>query len=282
MRGRKITLQISLCLVLLLLAMSLVMACPPPDLLPPPDSTPVPPVEEPVEPVVEEPPVEEPAAEPAGAAVTPGPANILEAVCFKVIDQHALAAPAWAEVSIEALASHLVGPARNELEKTRAIFRWIAYNITYDMEGFRAGVWGKQSAETVLASRKAVCDGYARLFKALAHLAGLEVVHITGWVREEWVPREGPTPLQDPNYHAWNAVRIDGGWYLLDTTWADGDAIEGQLEQRLEEFYFLTPQTNSSTPTSRETQYGSCLKFLSPRKSSPNCHSCGLPFSDTT
>ncbi len=232
MRSRKLTSGVSFCLELLLLAMSLVLASSLPTL----SSPPVVEAESAVEP--ESMPVVEPGPESRDLLLIPilESRDITEGVNFELIDQHALDAPEWAEESVESLAAYLIEPAQNDLEKVRAIFRWITHNIAYDREGLRAGIRGDQSAEGALASRKVVCEGYSRLFKALGHLAGLEVAYITGWVREERAAAflEGTTPLEDPNYHAWNAVRIGGDWYLLDTTWADDNAI-------VEEFFFLTP-----------------------------------------
>ncbi|MFW0859430.1 MAG: transglutaminase domain-containing protein, partial [Dehalococcoidia bacterium] len=273
MRGRKITLQISLCLVLLLLAMSLVMACPPPSLPPPQDSTSVVEPEPEITPIfpeieppeLEPPPVEiepmpvviplpEPVVTPIFPEIEPpepilvpipGSRDILERVNFELIDQHALDAPEWAEESVESLAAWLVEPARNDLEKVRAIFRWITHNVYYDVVTFfniieGTGPVADQSPEGVLASREAVCEGYSRLFKALAHLGGLEVVQVSGWAKGF-----GYTvgdPIEGPADHAWNAVKIDDGWYLLDSTWGAGSLDEErQFVRKFKEFFFLTP-----------------------------------------
>jgi len=227
--------------------MFLAAACPPPD--PRPEQ----PVEEPPaeerpaeEPPAEEPPAEEPPAEespveePAVAAPTPGPANILEGVCFEAIDQHALDAPKWAEESVQSLAAWLIEPAQNDLEKVRVIFRWITYSISYDVGTFLAGVYGDQSPEAVLAGRTALCGGYARLLEKLSLAAGLEVVVIGGWAKGF-----GYTvgdPIEGAANHAWNAVRIHDGWYLLDSTWGAGSiSEERQFVRKFREFHFLTP-----------------------------------------
>ncbi|MCL0059926.1 hypothetical protein M1O20_05560 [Dehalococcoidia bacterium] len=174
----------------------------------------------------------------------PGPTNIVAEANFEAIDQHALATPESVANTVESLAAWLVEPARNDLETVRAIFRWITDSIYYDIVSYfniieGTGPVGDQSPEAVLDSRKAVCEGYSRLFKALAHFAGLEVVQVTGWVKGFGYPVEGLT--EEPN-HAWNAVKINDGWYLLDSTWgAGGIDEEGQFVREFEEFYFLTP-----------------------------------------
>jgi hypothetical protein len=57
---------------------------------------------------------------------------------YRAIDEHALKAPKELESSIDSLVAYLIKPARNDKEKLRAIFRWIATNISYDTEGFWA------------------------------------------------------------------------------------------------------------------------------------------------
>jgi len=300
MRSRKITLQISLCLVLLLLAMSLVMACPPPALPPPPDSTPL------AEPVVEAEPViepepgpviePEPGPEPQDLLLTPipGSRDILERANLELIDQHALATPESAETSIESLAAWLVEPARNELEKARAIYRWVTHNITYDLEAMLTGNIPDQSAAVVLERRTAVCGGYATLFKELSLAAGLQAVKITGWVRGAYGYTIGDSVIGSPgSYHAWNAVKINDGWYLLDSTWGDVDRAtvtqEPQRVCRFHEFYFLTPPNQliyRHFPRNSDWQLlevpVSAAEFLKPPCVGPPFFEYGLDFDSHT
>jgi len=156
------------------------------------------------------------------------------------IDEYVSQTPPEATASIESLAGYLVKNASNELQKARAIYAWIVKNIDYDVEGFTSGNPGDQSAQAVLARRKAVCDGYSRLFEALARAAGLEAVQVVGYSRGAGYKAGQPVgPEAD---HAWTAVRIDGNWFLIDTTWAAGylDAKAGFV-RRQEDYYFLTP-----------------------------------------
>ena len=67
-------------------------------------------------------------------------------------------------------------------------------------------------AEDVLSRRKGVCYGYANLFTALAGEAGLDAHTVTGIIKSAH-------PEAGLDAHAWNAVRIDGQWLLLDTAW---------------------------------------------------------------
>jgi hypothetical protein len=156
---------------------------------------------------------------------------------FDAIDRHALDAPAEAEASVAALAKYLATPARRDHEKARSIFRWLADRVAYDFEALRTNQLPKDvSAAGVLKNRLTVCDGYANLFVALAREAGLDAVKIHGYARGFGYK---PGEKIDTN-HAWNAVKIDGAWMLLDATWGAGylDAQKGFIK-RLEDFYFL-------------------------------------------
>lgn len=172
-------------------------------------------------------------------APQPGPRDILLGVDFGAIDQHALNAPESVENSIDSLAAYLTEPAKNDLQKVRAIYRWITDNISYNIEGYMAEDYGDVSPDSVLASGTSVCEGYSNLFEALAEAAGLEAVTIGGWGKG-YTYTVGD-PLADTN-HAWNAVKIGEGWYLLDCTWGAGAVTkDGDYIKRFEDFFFLTP-----------------------------------------
>ncbi len=152
------------------------------------------------------------------------------------IDEHALGTPGWAEESVESLAAYLMIPARDDEEKARAIYRWITANIDYNVESYMTC----SGSETVLNDKKAVCAGYSQLFESLCDAAGLESVRIDGHGKGY-----GYTPFSDTDRtsdHAWNAVKIDCSWRLVDPTWGAGhiDEVEGFVRQ-FDDYYFLTP-----------------------------------------
>ncbi|MGE5622152.1 MAG: transglutaminase domain-containing protein, partial [Bacillota bacterium] len=94
-------------------------------------------------------------------------AQVIDAERLAQIDAHALAAPPEAETAPGKLARYLAQPARNDAEKARAIFRWIADRIHYDVNAYFGEKLEKIDADQVLAQRGAACDGYATLFEAL-------------------------------------------------------------------------------------------------------------------
>lgn len=158
------------------------------------------------------------------------------------VDKHALLTPASVEGSLPELASYLTKPFSTDIEKSRAIYRWITDNVAYDTQSFFSNGFrnADMSAKNVLQDRKSVCDGYSRLFTSLAELAGLEAVKISGYAKGF-----GFSPgqkFEEGANHAWNAVKIKGEWKLLDSTWGAGyvDGGSKSFKKKFTDFYFLT------------------------------------------
>lgn len=147
---------------------------------------------------------------------------------WTALDKYARNAPKSYEKDISTLAQYLVKPAKNETEKARLLFTWVATHIKYDDDGYNSGNLGECSAESVFKSRKSVCAGFAGLLAALATAAGLEAENISGYAKGYgYKPGE---KFKETN-HAWNAIKIDGRWALFDATWAEGAAqtVKGKL-----------------------------------------------------
>jgi transglutaminase/protease-like cytokinesis protein 3 len=158
---------------------------------------------------------------------------------YKLIDSHALNAPKKVEGSIQSLATYLTAPATNDREKARAIYRWITHNIAYDDTSYFSGNFKVMNKEDAFKTRRAVCDGYAGLFKRLGEAAGLEVEDISGYSKGY----SYTVAQTDTINHAWNAVKIDGQWQLLDSTWGAGylDDKKKRFIRQFQPHYFLTP-----------------------------------------
>lgn len=163
--------------------------------------------------------------------------EIATRIRFHVIDQHVFNTPKSVEKSLESLLSYLIKPAQNDFERVRAIYRWIITNINYDIDAFRQYSRSFVIPEEIFQKRLAVCYGFSILFKYMSQLAGLESVFIGGWARG----RTGVEQIfSDDNLHAWNAIKIENGWYLLDCTWGAGFFNNNQFTKQPIDFYFLT------------------------------------------
>jgi transglutaminase-like putative cysteine protease len=135
------------------------------------------------------------------------------------------------ETGIRAVANYLKAQEPDPEQQVKAIHDYVISRVTYDQAVLEPGERPAQDALTVFQTRKAVCEGYARLFAAIAQAMDLDVVYLEGRVRRDLAPIDViPTemrlesPLYDWTLHAWNAVKVNGEWQLVDTTWDDSDA----------------------------------------------------------
>ncbi len=152
----------------------------------------------------------------------------------------------------ETLAAELSKDCRSDKEKVSAFFSWIVNNIDYNVApfgGFNYYRYGANDevderydtceldirvAAIVLKRRTALCDGYARLFKALCDISGIQSEVITGYGRTG-------TAKQFKCNHKWNAVYFESEWHLLDATWSSGYiSYNNQFVRNTNYQYFLS------------------------------------------
>ena len=112
---------------------------------------------------------------------------------------------------LDIVATELATLGRNDLEKARAIYMWISMHIEYDYS------FTNYYAEETFRDRKGVCNGYATLFKAMGDAAGLETKIVSGYAKGTGYQQRKRVPESN---HAWNAIKLSGKWYHIETTWA--------------------------------------------------------------
>ena len=150
---------------------------------------------------------------------------------FRDVDEYALRVPEKEAITIDGLGAYLSRPDWGQVERVRAIWRWMTANIDYDVSR------NNYYAEETFRDRKGTCQGYVELFVLLARRAGITALEITGYTRGSGF-RPGDRIRND---HAWNAVLIDSRWYLMDITQGAGIVSEGRYVRRYQEHFFLTP-----------------------------------------
>lgn len=131
----------------------------------------------------------------------------------------------------------LTSDLTTDAERFRAIFKWVCSNVAndyslyarnmrkrqrYKHDSLKLNNWNERfqkiAFRKLLRDRKTICTGYAYLIKELANLANIECEIIHGFARTSTINIEN---LDVPN-HSWNAVKLNGNWYLCDPTWASG------------------------------------------------------------
>lgn len=139
------------------------------------------------------------------------------------------------------LVSYLTDNVEDPFMKVKIIHDWIADNIAYDSASFFSGNLPAQGYVNTLRSKKSVCEGYADLFMEMSRLADIQSQKISGFARGAGYSLFGIDNVQDSN-HAWNAVYINGGWYLVDVTWDSGHLNGRSYKKNYETSYlFLEP-----------------------------------------
>lgn len=164
-------------------------------------------------------------------------------------------------MDIGKLSHKLTAPYDTDLEKTRSIFRWITENIAYDTKEYhmdsahsvhytiynkmsdtvkdRDSEFNRKLIDYILKNKKAICEGYSILFKALCDSSGIKAEVISG--KSKTLASE--IGIAYKGDHAWNSVYLDNKWQLLDVTWASGycdDSVK-KFTKKYDESYFLTP-----------------------------------------
>jgi hypothetical protein len=138
------------------------------------------------------------------------------------------------------LADSLTQRFHKEDEKVRAIYAWVATNISYNTIGYKNGWTDTQNVPQLLHSRKALCSGFSLLFDYLCQCASIESEIIEGYAKG--IGYTSGQKFKKPN-HAWNAVKIEDTWHLLDATWAAGltdTSFETAIE--LDRYFKVDPE----------------------------------------
>jgi hypothetical protein len=135
-------------------------------------------------------------------------------------------------LSLDELTIKITKPFKNNTDKTRAIFDWIADNIEYDYKDYEDNtITNKQvQPDVVFQKRKGVCEGYSNLFRYMLDYCDIENEVIRGYGRNNL-----KTIFVNKPNHAWNSVKLNGKWYLFDVTWA-----RDTLKKKVDYFYFKT------------------------------------------
>ncbi|CAM1374243.1 transglutaminase domain-containing protein [Tenacibaculum xiamenense] len=182
-------------------------------------------------------------------------------------------------LSAKRLAAKILKDFSSDEARSKAAFCWIANNIKYNLFAYRdpkrkvIGFRYRDEEDKIrkllaikdsivdhtLKTKKAVCEGYAQtLSKIYTHL-GLENLVIKGFVRNSI--HDIGNEQQVPN-HAWNVVKVDDEWRVVDATWAAGSVINGRWQQSYDDYYYDVPREHylkTHFPENRRWKFGSRL-----------------------
>jgi hypothetical protein len=142
------------------------------------------------------------------------------------------------DTNIQTFTRQLTAPARNDREKIRAIFQFVIRYLSYDHQASAVEQRRiNQNIHDILNRKKGICWDYSQLICHMAGIAGLTCYAVTGFSKDI----EQSRPVNPKPDHAWNIVKLDSTYYLLDATWESGtlsnpDAFKSTFKSS----YFLT------------------------------------------
>ncbi|MFB7305215.1 transglutaminase domain-containing protein [Heyndrickxia sporothermodurans] len=137
------------------------------------------------------------------------------------------------------LAKKITKDRKNNFDKAKAIYKYTAKTISYDVAKFKNNEfeWDDNALKT-LKLKTGVCQDYAYLAGALLRASNIEARVITG---------KAGTGLLKEN-HAWIEAKINGKWLTMDPTWGAGFVQNDKFVAKYTDKYFQ-PNMNEFNKT---------------------------------
>lgn len=181
---------------------------------------------------------------------------------YSTIDSYVISCSIPATASISSAAATITQNATTEKEKVRAIFTWIANNISYDVEAQNNTSYNHNeanTAEATLKNRKALCQGYANLFVEMCKAENIKADYVSGNDK-----KSGYVIGDILGNHAWNCVTLSTGEKLLvDVTWAAGNTIDNVFTKSFKDSWFdVDPSYMILSHHPENTNYQNLTKYI--------------------
>lgn len=147
---------------------------------------------------------------------------------------------------------------KSDYEKIKAIYDYLCSNVTYDNLDFLVAMSTDayvyfptaHSAYGALQKKQCVCQGYAVAFYRLALSAGIDSRVIFG--------------TASGGGHAWNIVKLNGKYYLLDSTWDAGQSEYKYFLKSEKDFPDHTPEDEHKTASWKSSYPISATSYKAP------------------
>lgn len=152
----------------------------------------------------------------------------------------------------ELLAFAIQNDFSQKKDQVRALYYWIAQNISYDTNyllennsrNFSEYVFERKNtsknsaiALNTLKTQTATCEGYAYLFDLVCFSLDIESEIIGGYALNNRASIGTNPKLKN---HSWNAYLINDKWHLIDITWSAGyeNTITGKWVKEVDDSYY--------------------------------------------
>ncbi len=138
------------------------------------------------------------------------------------VRKHAFSAPDDISQNMNKLTRYLIQPFHKDYDRLKVIAYWMASHLAYDSYKYNNDKVNDRNSAfkyDILKAKAGVCEDFAKLYKDMARIAGVDVNVVTGYVVD--------TPKLKKHYnitskdvgHAWNEVKLKGRTFYVDTTW---------------------------------------------------------------
>ncbi|OYU95302.1 MAG: hypothetical protein CFE21_13465 [Bacteroidetes bacterium B1(2017)] len=127
--------------------------------------------------------------------------------------------PLFSFYNTKKLATAICKNANTDEDKAKAIFAWITYHIKYDGNRYKQSSIKRYSSNHILWRKRALCDEYANLFNDLCKAVDVKSFTVDGYFKSATVEFDDTLYTSE---HAWNMVKIDQSWQLVDVTISAG------------------------------------------------------------
>ena len=164
---------------------------------------------------------------------------------FKAVDDYVKSLGALDSMTMGTINNVVSKKFEDKIDKVRAIYVWIANNISYDIKAGRTNNVTKNSPTEVLLYRKAVGIGFASLFQDMCSSADIRCLTVDGFVKTATQQiKEDETDIN----HSWAVVQLGQSpetWYYVDPAWGSGypDAEMKVFTKSFNEGYFFAGKT---------------------------------------
>ena len=141
---------------------------------------------------------------------------------FKVVDDYVKSLGTLDTLNMGTISYIVTKKFPDNKDKLRAIFDWIAYNISFDCKGARVNGNEKNNSEDVLKKRKATSSGYAALFQDMCSVVKIRCLTVDGYFKNN-VEQINQKP--DDFNHTWDVVQLGESqetWFYVDPTLGSG------------------------------------------------------------
>ena len=143
---------------------------------------------------------------------------------FTAVDAYVKSLGALDSMSMGTINNVVSNKFTDKIDKARAIYYWIAHNITYDIKAAKSNSTIKNTPTDVLLYRKAVGIGFASLFQDMCSSADIRCLTVDGFIKNNTAQiNENGTDIN----HSWAVVQLGQSpetWFYVDAALGSGYA----------------------------------------------------------